>query len=309
MLWPLLDIPAGGASTADPSEYSYSNGDLYSNDQELHAQKRPSSSHDDHEERKDGDRLQKKRKRDFVQGLVEKCTKLEEENKLMRMAIASVNISPGELEKKRDDRLNALKNIAAAFNDGDIIRVSDAIKHHCCQECTLITPSLFQELNGYFAIVKFFTVIMEAFPDALLQVSEIKSEDNGVISSRFNFSGTKVYNLPSDVLFRQWRSGADASHADVNLESVMAATTADNAALRSAGGAPTAERPTVKLAGHITLIFNDKNLVFRVIFVWNTTALIGQIFGQSGENLQSMSHFFTQALNQFKGQKPSVGHH
>ena len=260
-----------------------------------------------------GGRGTKKRKRDFVQGLMDKCNRLEEENAMMRVAVQNSQMSLNELEQRREEKLKVLRDVIEAFNEGDIQKVSSVIKRTFSTTCVLVTPSIFQELNGYFAIVKFFTVLIEAFPDALLQIVDPKGEHNGVVSSKFNFSGTKVFGLPTDVLFRQWSSSQKPDDIGVKTENVnnsnntvgsggttgtsggktatgvvvadnmnpyavMEATNAHNEEIRSrtATGENT-KQPVVKLAGHITVVFDSVGLICRFIFVWNTTSLIGQV--------------------------------
>ena len=280
--------------------------------------------HDDANQNKGG----KKRKKDFVQNLVDKCKKLEDENILMRVTVNNLNLSTQMLEARREERYQKIKAIAAAFNEGDVTRVGEVIKANCSQSAVLITPSIFQELNGYFAILKFFTVLLEAFPDALLQIVETKSEDCGVVSSKFNFSGTKVFGLPTDVLLRHWRTAQSNStatgtapavttgsastldrsqhkHADEKTLKMYDELIAHNEALKSSASNSRSDaaksNPSVKLSGHLFVVFDVEEMISRIVFVWNTTSLIGQVFGQTDDNLASMSQFFSEALSQFRG--------
>lgn len=267
----------------------------------------------------------KKRKREFVQGLVDKCKKLEQENTAMKAILNKMNVKASDIEMKQDERFNKLRRIVAAFNEGDINEVNSVISEVCSPKCVLITPSIFQELNGFFAITKLFTVLLEAFPDALMNTSDLQSEDYGVATCKFTFSGTKVFGLPTDVLFRQWRSSQDAQAQDVVPAKTTAAGSgarkanpqvdpmtlkmfddliAHNEALKStAASAPTddKENPAVKVSGHIFLVFDVNEKISRLVFVWNTTSLMGQVLGHTDDNLASMSKFFSEALSQFKG--------
>jgi len=271
----------------------------------------------------------KKKKRDLVQGLVDKCKKLEQENTSMKATLNKLDIKASDIEKKQEGRFTKLRRIVASFNEGDISELNSVINDVCSAKCVLITPSIFQELNGYFAITKFFTVLMEAFPDALMNVMELLSEDYGVITCKFTFSGTKVFGLPTDVLFRQWRSSqADAAAAkeapskapnstagarrggvganvDPRTLKMFDDLIAHNEALKStAASAPvddSKENPTVKVSGHILLVFDVNEKISRLVFVWNTTSLMGQVLGHTDDNLSSMSNFFSEALSQFKG--------
>lgn len=144
-----------------------------------------------------------KRKRESIQDIV---SKLEEQNKIMRHALAEKNISLTELMKKQQRRVEILLQNIAAFNSGDIDQLVSFIQKSISEDCLLLTPSLFQELRGKNAVVQFWTLILEAFPDGIFQLSQTTVEDNGFVSSRFVFTGTKVSSLPSDALLQRWRS-------------------------------------------------------------------------------------------------------
>lgn len=283
----------------------------------------------DHDDGNPDSKGGKKRKRDFVQGLIDKCKKLEQENSSMKATLNNMDIKASDIELKRNERFNKLRKIVAAFNEGDISEVNSVISDVCSPTCVLITPSIFQELNGFFAITKFFTVLLEAFPDALMNIVGLQSEDYGVATCKFTFSGTKVFGLPTDVLFRQWRSSQEASnqpavpskaaaagagatastrrggaHVDPVTLKMFDDLIAHNEALKSTAASATTddkENPTVKISGHMFLVFDVKEKISRLVFVWNTTSLMGQVLGHTDDNLSSMSKFFSEALSQFKG--------
>mmetsp|Transcript_16331 Transcript_16331/g.17068 ORF Transcript_16331/g.17068 Transcript_16331/m.17068 type:complete len:442 (-) Transcript_16331:21-1346(-) len=142
-----------------------------------------------------------KRKRDNLQ---EHIKALEEQNKIMRRALAEYRITPDQIVQKQNARLGIFKKLIEIFNSGDVLQLTNYLLNITGIECLLLTPSLFQELHGRNAVIQFWTLILEAFPDGLWQLSDTAYEENGFVATRFTFTGTKVAALPSDVLLHRW---------------------------------------------------------------------------------------------------------
>jgi hypothetical protein len=122
----------------------------------------------------------------------------------MRRALAEYNITPDQLILKRNTRLATFQRLIEIFNSGDVMQLTNFLIHTTTPDSLLLTPSLFQELHGRNAAIQFWTLILEAFPDGLFQLSETSYEENGFVATRFTFTGTKVSALPSDVLLHRW---------------------------------------------------------------------------------------------------------
>jgi hypothetical protein len=327
-----------------------------------------SSTHRHHSEEMKT-KVNSKRKRD---GLQDHVKSLEEQNKLMRRALAEYNITADELMLKQNTRLATFRRLIDVFNSGDGLQLTNFLLHITTADCLLLTPSLFQELHGRNAAIQFWTLILEAFPDGLFQLSDTAYEENGFVATRFAFTGTKVAALPSDVLLHRWgkfrdmmtalRAGVQgggaegggvasskdqaATFRDLCTSDMVPTTTAGAflprgesgahgetplrdflphhhaaAAAVSGGGtlagvpsmpriktersSPTAAPaphvpadpisanvPTVRLTGYMTVTFNSMNRINRFIFVWNSASLIGQILGLSNGDLEAMSQYF-----------------
>lgn len=142
-----------------------------------------------------------KRKRDNLQ---EHIKVLEEQNKIMRRALAEYKITPDQIVQKQNTRLGIFKRLFEIFNSGDVLQLTNFLLNTTAIDCLLLTPSLFQELHGRNAAIQFWTLILEAFPDGLWQLSDTAYEENGFVATRFTFTGTKVAALPSDVLLHRW---------------------------------------------------------------------------------------------------------
>ena len=97
------------------------------------------------------------------------------------------------------------------------------------QNCTLLTPGVIEELRGQFAIAKFWTILVETFPDAIVEVSEgawlcsskppdgplmtpcsfpqvisitPEDEQGDKIDLHWRFRGTQIDQLPADRIIR-----------------------------------------------------------------------------------------------------------
>jgi hypothetical protein len=123
---------------------------------------------------------------------------------MMRRALAEHNITAEELMLRQNMRLTTFRRLIELFNSGDGLELTNFLLHITTAECLLLTPSLFQELHGRNAVIQFWTLIQEAFPDGLFELSDTAYEENGFVATRFTFTGTKVAALPSDVLLHRW---------------------------------------------------------------------------------------------------------
>lgn len=117
----------------------------------------------------------------------------------MRAALAAQHISPEDLFIKQSKRLDTLKNLFAIFNIGDVEELTNFLISNIGKGCLVLTPSLFTEIHGSHAVIQFWCLLLEAFPDGIFQLSDTKGTDNGFVSTRFSFTGTKVAPLPADV--------------------------------------------------------------------------------------------------------------
>jgi hypothetical protein len=150
----------------------------------------------------------------------------------MRRALAEYNITPDELILKKNTRISTFRRLIEIFNGGDVLQLTNFLLHTTTPDCLLLTPSLFQELHGRNAAIQFWTLILEAFPDGLFQLSDTSYEENGFVATRFTFTGTKVSALPSDVLLHRWgkfrdmmatmRAGVQSGHRPPSQETQAA---------------------------------------------------------------------------------------
>src|SRR3546814_15495106 len=88
----------------------------------------------------------------------------------------------------------------------------------CCStqafhpDCVLLTPAVFEELHGHQAMAKFWRVVLEAFPDGMIEAKSTNVEQGGeTFHLRFQFHGTKVAKMPTDMLLNRWHR-VDACH-------------------------------------------------------------------------------------------------
>ena len=122
----------------------------------------------------------------------------------MRRALSEYQITPDQIIQKQNIRLGIFKRLLEVFNSGDVLQLTNLLLNITGIDCLLLTPSLFQELHGRNAVIQFWTLILEAFPDGIWQLNDTSYEENGFVSTRFIFTGTKVAALPSDVLLHRW---------------------------------------------------------------------------------------------------------
>lgn len=137
--------------------------------------------------------------------MIEQMKNLEEQNKLMKAALADYHITPADLIQKQQLKKDILLNLMTSFNSGDMQQLCNYVSSCTSENCLLLTPSLFQELRGRTAVIHFWNLILEAFPDGLFTLSDTAVEENGFVSSKFTFSGTKVSSLPSDAMLDRWK--------------------------------------------------------------------------------------------------------
>jgi hypothetical protein len=307
--------------------------------------------------------------------LQERLTLAEEQNTFMRAELNLCNKSPQEIKRKNEERISTLLKLIRGFNTGDVETVRKTVASVTSPKCSILTPSLFQELRGKNAVVQFFCIMLETFPDGFFELHETELEESGVVISKFLFSGTKIAPLPSDLLYEKWKDlsleeickkrAARHIAAKANLAAsflnIRAATSAaggraavaaaaqtlpageisntllqcmmspspaaaaaaspaappppppppaprlhtstsnesaasneSNASETSAGGTtrtPSAKHgKTIKISGHIIATFDAlTEEINRIIFVWNTTSLLGQTFGFSDGDLEVLN--------------------
>lgn len=137
--------------------------------------------------------------------MLDHMKKLEEENKVMRIALAEYKLNPSDMLAEQQQKKDILLNLLSVFHSGDDAQLTNYVQNVTCENCLLLTPSLFQELRGRNAVVHFWHLILEAFPDGLFKLSETTVEDNNFVSSKFTFTGTKVSSLPSDAMIDRWK--------------------------------------------------------------------------------------------------------
>lgn len=75
---------------------------------------------------------------------------------------------------------------------------------------------------------KLFTVLLEAFPDAMLELEAPRVESSGAVFAHFSFTGTKLYGLPTDVLLRLWVLQQKQNAAAAAASASTSATEGDN---------------------------------------------------------------------------------
>lgn len=296
--------------------------------------------------------------------LRERMSYLEEQNSLMKVELKRLNTSPQEVKRKNEERVTSLTQLIRGFNSGDVETIKATVKRLTSMKCSILTPSLFQELRGEHAVIQFFTVMLETFPDGFFELTETELEENGVVISKFTFSGTKVSLLPSDMLYEKWKDLSleeiikkkAASHiarsgslqasflniraapsvlgqkaaavaavaqtlpaseiTDTFLDFVVKPPAAETARVVGAESTTSEEGSTeftgpkvaakstnrIKISGHIIATYDaSTEEISRIIFVWNTTSLLGQIFGFSDGDLEVLNGVMNLRQNESGG--------
>lgn len=285
--------------------------------------------------------------------LRERLAQAEEQNRLMRAELKQLNTSPVEIKKKNQERIMSLLRLFRSFNSGDAEAIKSTIASVTSSKCSILTPSLFQELRGINAVTQFFCIMLETFPDGLFELSETELEASGVVISKFSFTGTKISPLPSDLLYEKWkdlsleeiykkRAGnrlAPRASLETTFLNIRAAPTQPGGQAAAIAAASqvlpqgeitddlidcmipypqlksgnsvdslTSEQRSeddqkvsgnvsarwagkhIKISGHIITTYDaSTEEMNRIIFVWNTTSLLGQLFGFSDGDLEELN--------------------
>jgi hypothetical protein len=140
-----------------------------------------------------------------MEKLKDRMVQLEAQNYALKSELKACKKTPSEIKRRNDERVQAVRKIFVAFNTGSVAAVKKVIAECSSLDCSLLTPSLFQQLQGQTAVAQFFTIMLETFPDGLFELSDIELEDSGIVVSKFSFTGTKVSRLPSDILYDKWK--------------------------------------------------------------------------------------------------------
>lgn len=143
-------------------------------------------------------------------------------------------------------------------------------------------------------------VVLEAFPDGMIEATSINVEQGGEqFHLRFQFQGTKVAKMPTDMLLKRWRwvgtneqlpsKRPRTSRSGEEHTSVTAESKADFPGSQQ----PAQPAPRVSLFGHMLISFREHK-VSRLLLLWNTLALLSQITGTTESGF----------LKEMQGEKP-----
>lgn len=291
-----------------------------------------------------------------MERLRERVAEAEEQNSLMRAELKRFHTSPPELKKRNEERVMSLLRLIRSFNGGDVEKMRSIIATVTSTKCCILTPSLFQELRGQNAVIQFFCIMLETFPDGIFEMSETELDESGVVMTKFAFTGTKISPLPSDMLYEKWKdlsleeifkkraavtgrfSGnaalqdtfftlrsaptAPGGHANAieaarlshegisnsiledmlppitpildsvkSIESVESETSVgDDQRKNHSSTTPSKNGKKIKISGHIVITYDaSTERMNKIVFVWNTTSLLGQIFGFSDGDLEVLN--------------------
>lgn len=107
-----------------------------------------------------------------------------------------------------ENDLEFRKSIVGKFmkflNFGDMNGLANLIREFCSEACFLITPDLKEPIVGKGEVMMLFSLLFEAYPDGVWTVVSITPLDFTIIAT-YRFTGTKVFNFPIDLLFKQIR--------------------------------------------------------------------------------------------------------
>lgn len=169
-------------------------------------------------------------------------------------------------------------------------------------DCVLLTPAVFEELHGHQAMAKFWRVVLEAFPDGMLEATSINVEQDGAqYHLRFQFHGTKVAKMPTDMLLKRWKwintsDQVRSKRQRTCRSSASSSSLSDLSESKTEYAAPhpaPQRTPRVSLFGHMLISFREHK-VSRLLLLWNTMALLSQITGATESEF----------LKEMQGEKP-----
>jgi hypothetical protein len=153
-------------------------------------------------------------KMDYLEARI---AQLEAQNSALQEQLSTAERLVGDTKRRTDERLSNVRYMFHLFNTGNMDSVKKAMVDLTSPDCALLTPSLFQQLQGQNAVLQFFTIMLDTFPDGIFDLTESTIEESGVFVSKFSFTGTKVGQLPSDVLFEKWK---DLSLAQISKKRI-----------------------------------------------------------------------------------------
>jgi hypothetical protein len=119
-----------------------------------------------------------------------------------------------DLEALTKLRQNIMTQFFQAFNLGDMIGLAKLVQEQCAETCEMSTPDLLEPIHGRAAIMMLFSLSFENFPDGIYRELPVPSQsqsgyhdafaDNiNVVSVRFAFCGTRVFDQPISELYAQ----------------------------------------------------------------------------------------------------------
>jgi hypothetical protein len=153
-----------------------------------------------------------------VEFLEARIAQLEAQNSTLQEQLLTAERLVGDTKRRSDERMSNVRYMFHLFNTGNMDSVKKAMFELTSPDCALLTPSLFQQLQGQNAVLQFFTIMLDTFPDGIFDLAESTMEESGVFVSKFSFTGTKVGQLPSDVLFEKWK---DLSLAQISKKRML----------------------------------------------------------------------------------------
>jgi len=118
-------------------------------------------------------------------------------------------------------RATMIKHMLQAFNTGSIEEFPTVITKTCHEECQLVTSGIIESLQGHIKLTKFWSVLVETFPDALIDIVSINPEDESGdrIELQWKFEGTQIAFLPGDHMVRGLlgASGTDSLSKSISI--------------------------------------------------------------------------------------------
>ena len=116
------------------------------------------------------------------------------------------NVDELALFKQRKSLLN---QFFEAFNIGNMTGLANLIQEHCSETCELVTPDLMEPIHGRAAIMMFFSLYFENFPDGIYREMTVpidpSTQVGPIVSLRYTFMGTCVLGQSIQLLYDQVR--------------------------------------------------------------------------------------------------------
>jgi hypothetical protein len=119
-----------------------------------------------------------------------------------------------DLEALTKIRQGILANFFQAFNLGDMTGLAKLVQEQCSETCELWTPDLPDHIMGRASIMMLFSLCFENFPDGIYRELPMPptnqqhhpdpfADNIHVVSTRYAFSGTRVFDPPIAELYAQ----------------------------------------------------------------------------------------------------------